>query len=285
MKDWKKLPTNLKFFLPILNEIKTLGGSGNASEIKDAVYESQNITEEELSEKFKSGVSKIDNRFAWGKVYLVKAGLMEANDDVWSLTEKGLSANLTEQDTIAIFKRLHKEFATIRNDKQKQEDANLEDKEIVFSESYKLELLEILQNLSPDGFERLCQRILRESGFKKVLVKGKSGDGGIDGEGILEINPLVSLKVIFQSKRYRDSVSSGQIRDFRGAMQGRAEKGIFITTGRFTKDAKIEAYRDGAPPIELVDSEKLIYLCEQKEIGLKPKMTFEVDEEFFEEFK
>ena len=146
-------------------------------------------------------------------------------------------------------------------------------------------LLDLLKSLSPEGFERLCQRLLRASGFKKVEVKGRAGDGGIDGEGILEINPLVSLKVIFQAKRYKEAVSPSLIRDFRGAMQGRAEKGIFITTGRFTQEAKKEAIREGAPPIELVDGEKLVRLFEQRQLGLKPKTVYEIDLSFFDEYR
>jgi restriction system protein len=69
--------------------------------------------------------------------------------------------------------------------------------------------------LKPDAFERLAQRILREAGFTKVQVTGKSGDGGIDGIGILRVN-LVSFVVLFQCKRYKNSVGSGSVRDFRG---------------------------------------------------------------------
>ena len=145
-------------------------------------------------------------------------------------------------------------------------------------------MLSVLQSLSPNGFERICQRLLRESGFKKVVVTGKSGDGGIDGEGILEINPLMSFKVLFQAKRYQGSVGSPVIRDFRGAMQGRADKGIIISTGRFTQDAIKEAIRDGVPPIELVDGEALVDLFEKNELGLKPRIVYEIDNEFFDDF-
>jgi len=138
--------------------------------------------------------------------------------------------------------------------------------------------------LPPSGFEKLCQRLLRESGFEQVVVTGRTGDGGIDGHGILQVNPFVSFSVFFQSKRYKGSVSTSQIRDFRGAMLGRADKGIVITTGSFTLDAKKEARRDGVPPIELVDGEKLIEMFEALELGLKPKKDFEVDSEFFKEF-
>jgi restriction system protein len=141
-----------------------------------------------------------------------------------------------------------------------------------------------LLNLPPDGFERLCQRLLRESGFEKVQVTGKSGDGGLDGIGLLQVNPFVSFKVLFQCKRYLGAVNASQVRDFRGAMMGRADKGIILTTGTFTADARKEAVRDGVPPIELVDGEKLIDMFETLELGLKPKKAYDLDPIFFEEF-
>ncbi len=140
-------------------------------------------------------------------------------------------------------------------------------------------------SLPPAGFERLSQRLLREAGFTQVMVTGQSGDGGIDGFGILQVNPLVSFKVLFQCKRYAKSVAPSQVRDFRGAMSGRADKGIIITTGTFTAEAKREATRDGAPPIELIDGEKLIDMLERLELGLKAVTTFEVEHAFFDEFK
>ena len=126
---------------------------------------------------------------------------------------------------------------------------------------------------------------MREAGFQRVVVTGKSGDGGIDGHGILQMNPFLSFKVLFQCKRYRGAVVPSQVRDFRGAMMGRADKGIIITTGSFTTEANKEARRDGVPPIELIDGDKLIEMFELLEIGLKPKKTFDIDENFFEEFR
>lgn len=137
-----------------------------------------------------------------------------------------------------------------------------------------------LQALPPAGFERFCQRLLRESGFEEVTITGRSGDGGIDGIGILQVNALVSFKVLFHCKRYTGSVTPSQVRDFRGAMMGRADKGI-ITTGSFTADAGKEAVRDGVAPIELVDGEKLVSMLEHLELGLEPRRTFEVDPTFF----
>ncbi len=146
------------------------------------------------------------------------------------------------------------------------------------------DLLQVLQGLTPSGFERICQRLLRESGFENVVVTGQSHDGGIDGYGTLELNPFVSFKVLFQCKRYKGTVSRAQVGDFRNAMIGRAEKGIIITTGTFSSDAIKEANRDGAPAVELVDGVKLVSMFEKVELGLKPKIVYEVDLQFFEPF-
>ena len=143
----------------------------------------------------------------------------------------------------------------------------------------------MLLKLPPSGFERLSQRLLREAGFIQVIVTGSTGDGGIDGYGTLQINPLVSFKVLFQCKRYTKSVSPSHVRDFRGAMAGRADKGIIITTGTFTAEARREASRDGVPPIEIIDGDKLVEMLQNLELGLKPVTTYEIDEAFFGEFK
>jgi restriction system protein len=146
-------------------------------------------------------------------------------------------------------------------------------------------VIELLHKLSPGGFERLSQRILREAGFTHVVVTGRSGDDGIDGHGTLQINPLVSFKVLFKCKRYRKSVSPSHVRDFRGAIAGRADKGIIVTTGTFTADARREASRDGVAAIELIDGEKLVDMLAHLELGLKPVTSYEIDQSFFNEFK
>lgn len=285
-----KGPEFTRFFQPIIEVLKNLGGSGKASEVTDIVIEKMKIPENDLDVVLKNGTSRIKNQIHWARMYLVNAGIIDSSKrGVWSLTEKGLKTNLSEpQQVHDLFKKVHKKFETKdSNLKVKKDQKTAEDLPPVDTEEYKDKLLKILRELPAPGFERICQRLLREAGFKKVTVTGKSGDGGIDGEGILEVNPLMSFKVLFQSKRYKDgsSVTASQVRDFRGAMQGRADKGIIITTGRFTQDAKKEALRDGAPPIELVDGDGLIELFEQNELGLKPVTTYEIVNEFFNEFK
>ena len=149
--------------------------------------------------------------------------------------------------------------------------------EVDYSEEWKEKLLNILYNISPAAFERLAQRILRESGFSQVEVTGKAGDGGIDGKGIVRVSGLLSFHVIFQCKRYKGSVSPSQIRDFRGAMQGRADKGLFITTGNFTRDALKEATRDGAPPIDLIDGEILCEKLKELKLGITTQFIEQVE--------
>ena len=146
-------------------------------------------------------------------------------------------------------------------------------------------LLDVLQSLSPEGFERLCKRLLHEYGLEKVIVTGRSHDGGIDGMGLLRLNPFVTMKVLFQCKRVRKSVSRAQVGDFRNAVMGRADKGILLTTGWFSSDAEKEANREGVLPIELVDGERLVELFEAKQLGLRRKEVFEVDHSFFEQFR
>ncbi|MBP7952339.1 MAG: restriction endonuclease [Sphingorhabdus sp.] len=136
-------------------------------------------------------------------------------------------------------------------------------------------LLVVLKAMDPSAFERLAQRLLRESGFVKVEVTGKTGDGGIDGTGILQIS-LMSFHVLFQCKRYQGSVGSGAVRDFRGAMMGRTDKGLIITTGTFSPDARREATRDGAPPIDLIDGAALCEKLKELSLGVETKLVEEI---------
>ncbi|MEZ4827326.1 MAG: restriction endonuclease [Bacteroidia bacterium] len=285
-----KGPQFIRFFAPIVDVLKESGGSANAGEVQDMVIEKMKIPESRLEEKLKSGASRVRNQIAWARIYLVKDGILDDSSKrgIWRLTEKGANVQIASEDAHRIFKEVHSKFTTKGNGKTSaiEESSDLEkiEETLIDDESHANTLIGILQNLPPAGFERICQRLLRESGFKKVSVTGKSGDGGIDGEGILEINPLISFKVLFQAKRYLGTVGSATVRDFRGAMQGRADKGIIITTGRFSQDAKKEAVRDGAPPIELVDGEVLVELFEKNELGLKRKIVYEIDREFFQEY-
>jgi restriction system protein len=263
-----------------------MGGSASAYEATDAVIERVKIPDAELDKTNQNGQSTVRNQIAWARMYLVHSGHIDSSArGIWVLTGKGMSEDLAKLDPVALSRSVASAFKSERGSPASKTEAPSDNREPAELEEASTNLLPVLKSLSPSGFERLCQRLLREYGFQNVKVTGRSGDGGIDGEGILEINPLLSFKVIFQCKRYEASVSSSMVRDFRGAMIGRADKGIFLTTSTFTMDARKEAVRDGAGPIELVDGKKLVSMFETLQLGLKPRTIYEIDQVFFQEFR
>ena len=277
----------IRFFKPIIEVLKDSGGSGTVAEVIDRVIEKMRIPESEQEKILKSGQSRVRNQVQWARLYLAYAGYIDASKrGVWSLTEKGLLVDTDKFDALSVFNEVKKNYKEGKRLKGKIEPplvAETGDEEIE-PPNHRTSLLNLIKSLPPNGFERLSQRLLRESGFQKVVVTGKTGDGGIDGVGILQVNPFVSFNVLFQCKRYQGAVTPSQIRDFRGAMMGRADKGIIITTGTFTLESKKEARRDGAPPIELVDGDILVQMFETLQLGLIPRTTYDVDEKFFEDF-
>jgi restriction system protein len=282
-------PQFVRYFAPLLDALRALGGSGSPQEVIQRIVEDLNISDEMQNDFLSSGQSRFVNQVHWARFYLVKEGLLDSSKrGVWTLSERGLKTNLTDSQALALFQKLSRMFQIRDGEPEIPEEAQIQSPEDDSSEGtgdYRVRLLDILLKLPPSGFERLAQRLLREAGFSQVVVTGKSNDGGIDGHGTLMVNPLVSFRVLFQCKRYAGAVSSPDVRNFRGAMQGRADKGIIITTGSFTADAIREASRDGAPPIELIDGGKLIDLMKGLRLGLKPIETFSVDDAFFNEFR
>lgn len=250
---------------PALQALHNLGGSSSISEMEDEVIKILNLSEDDVADVHRGNTTKLSYRLAWARTYLKRFGLLDNSArGVWSLTQKGLQ-------TRSINKKQVKDFV-------KDEMFQLSDEDISYSNEgnanvqeqfdWKDSLLELVKKIPPDSFERLCMRLLRESGFTHVTVTGKSGDGGIDGKGVVKIGGLLSFHVVFQCKRYRDSVSSAVVRDFRGAMQGRADKGLIITTGTYTRDARLEAQRDGASPIDLIDGDQLTEKLKETRLGV-----------------
>jgi len=282
-----KGPEFIRFFKPILQILKQSGGSGTTSEVIDRAIELLGIPESEQEAVLKNGQSRIRNQVQWARFYLVRAGYLDSSlRGIWNLTEKGAQTDLSTFNAYDVFQLVQKGVQAEKKKKKELQEPFIDedDESSVEALDYKSELLALIKSLPPSGFERLCQRLLRESGFQEVVVTGRSGDGGIDGVGVLQVNPFVSFNVLFQCKRYQGSVTPSQVRDFRGAMAGRADKGIMMTTGTFTVEAKKEARRDGAAPIELVAGEDLAKLFEDLELGLLPRRTFEIDRKFFDEF-
>jgi restriction system protein len=277
----------VQYFGPILDALRKLGGSGTPDEVVEQIAKDLSIPDAVQNELLPSGEPRFRNQIGWGRYYLVRAGLLDSSRrGIWSLTELGRATFLSLEDARDILLRVVRAYRDgLKSKPTKPESEEPNGLETESAVAYRDEVLGLLLSLPPSGFERLSQRLLREAGFTQVVVTGQSGDGGIDGHGTLQINPLVSFKVLFQCKRYQGSVSASQVRDFRGAMAGRADKGIILTTGSFTAEARRETSRDGVPPIELLDGEKLLDMLETLELGLAPIKTYQVDPAFFKEFQ
>jgi restriction system protein len=286
-----KLPTFDRLMNPLLRALKSLGGSGSIDEIYEKVIELEKISEAVLSQMHDpdgSNQTEVGYRLAWARTYLKKYGHLENSArGVWSLTAQG--RDVKEIDPQEVLKKVRyqdKKYAprAIASDVDGSQAQQIAPAEVAAEETWKQRLFKVLtQSLAPDAFERLVQRILRESGFVQVEVTGKTGDGGIDGRGIARINGLMSFHVLFQCKRYKGSVSSSEVRDFRGAMVGRADKGLFITTGTFSPAAVREATRDGAPPIDLIDGNDLSEKLKELGLGITKEVVevVKVDESWF----
>ncbi len=279
-RKYKNVPTVDELYVPVLKSLKELDGSANIEELNQKVYEVMMLPESVLVVPHGTdGRTKIEYRLAWARTRLKLAGYLEnSSRAVWSLVNPKLDIeSITNQQILKELK-----------EKTDSQNYNIEFKSNIGSlEDYfnwKERLLMALYDINPSAFERLTQRMLRESGFIQVEVLGKSGDGGIDGKGIVRLSGFLSFHVIFQCKRYKGVVSASQIRDFRGAMQGRADKGLFITTGTFSREALKEATRDGAPPIDLIDGELLCEKLKELKLGVKIEIIEDVkiDYEWYE---
>ncbi len=277
------MPTYKDLLWPTLKVLEQNGGSSSNEELSESVASFLQLPDDVLETPHNGGsISEVDYRAAWARTHLKMIGAVEnSNRGVWAITDSG---KRIPSETVAreLVKQARQERRKVR--KQQKQCAQLEDIEENpdVDESWDETLLSILRGLSPSAFERLCQRVLREAGFTKVEVTGRSGDGGIDGVGVLRVN-LLSFHVRFQCKKYANAVGAPEIRDFRGAMVGRADKGLLMTTGRFTKDAEREAVRDGAPAIDLIDGVELCELLRKLGLGIKTEVVEKVtvQEDFF----
>lgn len=272
---WRELgaPTYDELIWPTLKSLKELGGSASNQELVDKIIELEGYSEEIQKIPHKEGrITKLEYRAAWARTYLKKYGaITNHSKGVWVLLDKGEA--LTETESLEIPSIIRSQDPSRQKEQIVSHPDDNDEEEIIDSEeNWKTVLLQKLKDMKPDAFERLCQLILRESGFIKVQVTGRSGDGGIDGIGILKMN-LLSFHVSFQCKRYQGSVGSRELRDFRGAMIGRGDKGILITTGSFTSEARKEANRDGAPAIDLIDGEDLCGLLKNLELGVDTEIV------------
>jgi restriction system protein len=274
-----KVPTYEQLMNPLITALADLGGSGSIDEIYEKVIENLKLPEDVLSILHDPKVSnntEIHYRLAWARTYLKKYGFLDnSSRGVWALTKAG-KASVDPKEVIRVVREQDRKEKEAKPG-QKNDQTTLQAEAPEEVQDWRKKLYTILtKSIDPAAFERLIQRLLRESGFVQVEVTGRTGDGGIDGKGIARIHGFMSFHVVFQCKRYQGIVSASHIRDFRGAMVGRADKGLFITTGTFSRDAVKEATRDGAPPIDLVDGDQLAEKLKQFNLGISTEMKEEV---------
>jgi restriction system protein len=281
------VPTFDALMWPTLRALQAMGGSATNEELLAKVIEVEAIPMDvQAVQHTDHRQTRLNYNLAWAKTYLKKVGAIENSArGVWSVTKQGEALSVDQIRQIP--SRVRKQDAEERRERQPAESNQRTDPLIPSQEpqaGWKDQLLRVLRKLDPAAFERLSQRLLREAGFVKVEVTGRSGDGGIDGIGVLRLN-LLSFQVLFQCKRYQGTVGASAIRDFRGAMVGRSDKGLIITTGTFTPEAKREANRDGAPPLDLVDGDQLCDLLKQLRMGVRTEMveTMTVEPAWFDE--
>ncbi len=282
-----KIPSHVEMYWPTLQALDQLGGSASIQEIDESVIRIAGYSEAQQSSIHRGGPqTELAYRLAWVRTHLRLVGAIEnSRRGIWAITEYGRSLGLSDMSDLAA--RLRRVVAPKRESSlkrsstpaEKMAPSKSEEQPEKFSstdaEQWREKLLKVLLSLSSTDFERLCQRVLRESGFTRVDVTGKSGDGGIDGIGVLRIN-LLSFHVFFQCKRYRGSVGASAIRDLRGAMVGRTDKGLLITTGTFTVEAMREATRDGAPVLDLIDGQQFCDLLKRLKLGVDARQVEEV---------
>lgn len=261
-------------FNPTIRAIKKLGGSSSVSEMEEEVAQILNLSEDAINEIHRESTTKLTYRLAWSRNYLKRYGILEnSSRGVWALTEKGQKTEEVDQEKVK--RHVVKKDREERN--KKAENPKIENvTEEIEEFAWQDKLIRTIREIEPNQFERLCQRLLRELGFVNVEVTGRTNDGGIDGKGIYKIGSVLSFHVVFQAKRYQGSVSSSTIRDFRGAMSGRADKGLILTTGSFTREAKKESTRDGAVPIDLIDGNEFAERLKELKIGVEIELVEEV---------
>ena len=289
-------PKFIRFFWPLIAALRELGGSAKPREAIDLVLDTLAIPDDERAERTKSGSLRVENQVHWARNYLVWAGLLDGSKrGWWQLSKEGWSLPLEEQDhdsAHALFKqvRADRDDEWGQNSGVDDDEADPEQPPAPASpgESADVELITAVRStvlaLDPTGFEHLCKRLLTELGLTQLRTVGQAGDRGIDVEGHLRVNPVVSFRVGVQCKRYADGnpVTPRQVRELQGAL-GPFDRGIFITTSVFTQKAEEQAGAPGYKPIDLIDGERLVELLIERRLGIKDVTI--VDEEFFAPFQ
>jgi restriction system protein len=297
----KKGPKFIRFFSPVIEALREVGGEAAPREIVDRATELVGVSDDELAERTKSGVLRVENQVHWARNYLVWAGLLDGSKrGRWALTPEGWKFDLTtfgHDEAHALFKRIRAERSddwgqSPKEDEQDGPDddgADSEDPAVPLTDAefgasaLLADLRRTVLGLTPSGFENLSKRVLTELGLVQLRTVGQAGDRGIDVEGHLRVNSVITFRVGVQCKLYSDGnkVTPRQIREFQGAL-GPFDRGIFITTSVFTQQAEEQASSPGYKPIDLIDGERLIELLQDLNLGTK--VVTVVDDSFFAPF-
>lgn len=288
-------PRFIRFFSPIIEALREVGGEAAPREIVDRATEIAEIPDDELAERIKSGGLRVETEVHWARNYLVWAALVDGSKrGRWALTAEGWKFDLTTfgpEQAHALFKQIRADRSEEWGQPLKEDDdvVDTEDPAIPLTDTESDEqalfssLRRTVLGLSPSGFENLSKRVLTELGLVQLRAVGQAGDRGIDVEGHLRVNSIITFRVGVQCKLYSDGnkITPRQIRELQGAL-GPFDRGIFMTTSVFTQQAEEQASSPGYKPIDLIDGERLIELFQQ--LGLETKVVTVVDESFFAPF-
>lgn len=274
-------PRYTELMQPTLEALRQMGGSGTNDEIRDTVIKILSLPDDIINEMHPGSTvrTELEYQLAWARTYLKKYGtISNSGRSVWAINPNSLQIAVDPKDVDRTVRNANRIEVSAKQPSDEPEGEGVESEEI---RPWRERLSKVLMGMDPFGFERLAQRLLRECGFSHVNVTARTRDGGIDGTGKLKINGFLSFNVAFQCKRYSGAVGAPEIRDFRGSLTTDIEKGIFITTGTFTKAAVEEASNAGKQQIDLVNGEEFMNKLAEYGIGLKEIKDYEIDEDFF----
>lgn len=280
----ESLPKYEALIIPTLKALKRLGGSATVDELNSTTSSLLKLTDKQLQiphGRENDARTELEYRLAWARTILKTAGLVtNSTRGVWALVDA--KADLRSINPKSVLRK-HRDAYSSRHGRKPKNGGNGGSADLTAEDDWTARVLAVVHKITPEQFERLSLRVLREAGFVDLTVTGRVGDGGIDGKGIVRVSGVVSFHVVFQCKRYDGSVSGEQVRAFRGAIEGRADRGLFVTSGRFTSGAKSEATREGARPIDLIDGDDLARMLKQYALGVKTRMVeaTDVDREWF----
>ena len=278
------IPTRNDMVRPILTMVNDDGEAVHRKRVTEALADLFASTDEEKKalletrEILSGGHTKFVNEASWAISRLLYCGLLaRPKRGYYQITNSGRGVLKSEADLWVVTGGMRKERQQAKKKKAEEEKAD-DQVECLGADDWRGDLLNILKNMPPDAFERLCKELLEKAGCTQVEITGGPGDNGIDGRALIDLAGLLSVTVLFQCKRVAGTISPRVVRDFRGAIGGSAEKGIIFTTGRFSGNAQEEAQKVGTTPIALIDGELLTQKMKELDLGVSTKKeTVEIE--------